>query len=121
MATSLDKDVTRESSTIREDRNINITLTSDQKILMKLKGMKSGEVSIDIGELYDQLTGGNKQAKKPVTYQAKETGRYEQPSVKVTKTVLNDLRSQNAISGMDVETLAKFDQIIKNLLDSYKL
>lgn len=121
MATSLDKDITRESSTVRDDRNINITLTSDQKIVMKLKGMKSGDVSIDIGELYDQLTGGDKVVKKPIVYHTKETGRYEQPSIKVTKTVLNDLRSQNAISGMDTETLAKFDQIIKNLLDSYRV
>lgn len=120
MATQLNKDVTRESNIVRDDRNINVTLTSDQKIVMKLKGMKSGDVSIDIGALYDQLTGGDKQVKKPVTYRTKESGRYEQPSIKVTKTVLNDLRSQNAISGMDTETLAKFDQIINNLLDSYK-
>jgi len=120
MATSLDKDVIRESNITREDRNINITLTSDQKIIMKLKGMKSGEVSIGIDELYDQLTGNKETTKKPIVYKTKESDRYEQPSIKVTKTVLNDLRSQNAISGLDTESLAKFDQIIKNLLDSYK-
>lgn len=121
MATILSKDVTRESNTLRDDRNINITLTSDQKILMKLKGMKSGDVSMDIGDLYDQLTGGSAvKPKKGVSHQNRVTGRYEQPSVKVTKTVLNDLRSQNAISCLDSDTLAKFDQIIKALLDSYK-
>tara|TARA_R110000868_G_scaffold29601_2_gene110133 strand:- start:1756 stop:2121 length:366 start_codon:yes stop_codon:yes gene_type:complete len=121
MPTILNKDVTRESNTLRSDRNINITLTPDQKILMKLKGMKSGDVSIGIGELYDQLTGGAEvKPKKSVSYQNKETGRYEQPSIKVTKVVLNDLRSQNAISCLDINTITKFDQIIKALLDSYK-
>jgi hypothetical protein len=55
--TPLDKDLARESTIKVDGREIQITLTSDQKISMKLKGMKSGIVSTDIGDLYNQLVG----------------------------------------------------------------
>jgi hypothetical protein len=120
MATKLDKEIIRETDFIRDDRNVNITLTPEQKIVLKLKGMKSGELEISIDELYDKLSGKEESVKKPVVYTRKDDGKYEQPNPKIAKTVLSDLRSQNAISGLDVSTVAKFDGIIKSLLDSYK-
>ena len=57
MATKLEKNLTRESSSKAEDREIMITITADQKVSMKLKGMKSGEVNISIEELWHQLNG----------------------------------------------------------------
>jgi len=120
MATKLDKEIVRETDFIKDGRNINITLTADQKIQLKLKGMKSGGLVIGIDELYDKLSGTEEKVNKPVVYSRKDDGKYDQPNVKVTKTVLNDLRSQNAISGLDPTTVAKFDGIIKSLLDSYR-
>ncbi len=57
MATILDKDLVRESTVKFDDREVLVTLGSDQTIRFKLKGMKSGEVSIGIDELYRQLGG----------------------------------------------------------------
>jgi hypothetical protein len=120
MATKLDKEVVRETDFLRDNRNINITLTADQKIQLKLKGLKSGELEIGIDELYDKLSGKEEKVNKPIVYTRKDDGKYEQPNPKIAKTILNDLRSQNAISGLDVSTVAKFDGIIKSLLESYK-
>lgn len=120
MATRLDKEIIRETDVIRDDRNVNISLTPDQKITLKLKGMKSGELIIGIGELYDKLSGKDETVKKPIVYTRKEDGKYEQPNPKIAKTVLADLRSQNAISGMDLDFVTKFDSLVKTLLDSYR-
>jgi len=127
MSTVLNKDLVRESTEKYDERNIYITLTADQKIKMKLKGMKSGEVSTSIRSLYLELCGcegdeGTAPIKEVevVSYARKESSKYIQPDPRVAKTVIQDLRSQNAISDLDMETLAKFDAICVNLLKSYK-
>jgi hypothetical protein len=58
MATILDKDIIRESTVVHSGREIVVTLTDTQEISFKLKGMKSGAVSISIKDLYEQLAGG---------------------------------------------------------------
>ena len=75
---------------------------------MKLKGKRSGEVSISIEDLYNQLTGKVKQ------------NLVEKPTKNNPMILLNDLRSQNAISGGDYKQIAHFDTIIKNLMDNMK-
>lgn len=122
MSTPLNKDVTRESTIKVDDREINITITSNQEIKMKLKGMKSGEVSIPIQDLYYQLIGKtdvivNDKPKKGSTSVIRDV---EKSTKKNPMISLFDLRSQNAISTLDIPTLAKFDQIIKNLIDTIK-
>lgn len=118
MATTLNKDVIRESTIKIGDREINITLTSKQEIKMKLKGMKSGEVSISIKELYNQLTGGTESEDEPEEKKgAKSIIKSEKISKKNPMLSLYDLRSQNAISVMDIPTKSKFDGIIKNLIE----
>lgn len=108
MATILDKDLTRESTVTVDERNILVTLTEDQKISFRLKGMKSGMVSISIDELYKQLSGGSS-----------EVSNEEKPKKKVGSDYisLNDLRSANMISDLDYPTKVKFDSIIKSLSD----
>ena len=49
MATSLDKDITREFSVKIDNREINVTLSSNQEIKLKLKGMKSGRNVAEVG------------------------------------------------------------------------
>lgn len=116
MATKLDKDIIRESTILRENREIVVTLTSKQTISLKLKGMKSGEVSIDIGELFDNLNGVDNEIKKPKSVVIK----HDKDSKKQVPLIsLTDLRTYNAISGLDYPTLCKFENIIKNLMDNY--
>jgi hypothetical protein len=124
MATKLNKDVQRESSVVVDDREIMVKLTADQKVSLKLKGLKSGEVSIDIEELWHQLNGtepdsdGGSSSKSggPVTISN------EQPKIGSKNNPLislHDLRTYNAISALDYPTLVKFEGVIKNLIDNY--
>jgi len=121
MATKLEKDISRESTVKVDDREIMLTLTKDQKISMKLKGKRTGAVSMGIDELYGQLTG------KPITNPSTDNKpiTITQSNTKPTKNnpmiLLNDLRSQNAITSMDYEFKAKFDTIIKSLIDKLML
>lgn len=122
MATNLEKDITRESSIVVDERNILVTLTKDQKVSMKLKGMGAASaVSMGLDELYGYITG------EPVGIPTKnkgvvsiDTSKAKAGSKNNPMVSLHDLRSHNAISGLDYETVAKFDTIIKNLIDSHK-
>jgi len=121
MATKLEKDISRESSAKADNREIIITITASQKVSLKLKGKRIGEVSIDIDKLYGQLTGApiaqdTLTEKKEVSIVHSDT----KPSKKNPMILLSDLRSQNAISGLDIPTLVKFEGIIKSLLDAMK-
>ena len=122
MATKLEKDITRESTVKDEDKEIIVTLTADQKISMKLKGKRSGAVSISIEELYAQLTGKtlNEEKKKPSGPVSTETGGGQKPTKKNPMILLSDLRSMNAISGGDYQMIAHFDNLIKNLMENMR-
>lgn len=123
MATKLDKDVVRESTVKVDNREIVVTLSADQKITMKLKGMKSGEVSIDILELFGQLSGGLPQNEEKPGKSGKSVVVSNEKPAKMAKNnpmiSLYDLRTYNAISALDYPTLVKFEGIIKNLIDTY--
>tara|TARA_R110000796_G_scaffold11198_4_gene37355 strand:+ start:4389 stop:4745 length:357 start_codon:yes stop_codon:yes gene_type:complete len=116
MATELTKDLIRVSTDKVDDKEIIIKLTSGQKIELKLKGSRGVGGSIGILELYENLHGVS------TTPKDKKDGSI---SVKPTKSSkedkklisLYDLRSHNAISTLDLVTIAKFDQIIKSLID----
>ena len=107
MATKLEKDIIRESTIKVEDKEIMVTLTSKQKISMKLKGKRTGGVSIGIDELYGQLTGKNigtdeHTEKKAISIRQSD----EKPTKKNPMILLSDLRSMNAISGGDYKQIA---------------
>lgn len=126
MATILDKDLIRESTIKFDNREIMVTIAADQKIKFKLKGMKSGEVSIDIEALYKQLTGNDieevvedKVVKAPIVI-SNEDDEEDYSSKSGILIDLNDLRSANAISMLDMPTLTKFDGIITELLKQQK-
>lgn len=120
MATKLDKDVVRESTVVVDGREIVVTLSAEQKITMKLKGMKSGEVSIDILELFGQLSGGlpekEKKSDKSIVISNENQTKIPKNNPMIS---LYDLRTYNAISGLDYPSLVKFEGIIKNLIDNY--
>lgn len=120
MATKLEKDITRESSIKVDDREIIVTMTEAQGISMKLKGMKSGIVSIPISELYTQLAGVTPSVEAPkkqmVSIKRNATNKEAKAGPMIS---LTDLRSHNAISVLDYETLVKFEGIIKSMMDNY--
>lgn len=122
MATKLNKDISRESSETIEDKEIVITLTEGQEVELKVKGSRGNGKSINIKDLYNQLyniddSDINIKGKKSVSII-----RGSSDGVADRKLIsLYDLRSQNAISMLTLTELAKFDQIIKSVIDSYKL
>lgn len=113
MATSLDKDITRETTVLIDDREIQITLTSDQKIFLKLKGLKTGGFEIGIKDLYDTLSGAviNKPS-GPIVIKHSES-KVKNKNVMID---VNDLRSFSNTRGFDYETVVKFDKLISDVL-----
>lgn len=106
MPTQLDKDITRVSSEKIDDREILITLTEDQKISMKLKGLKKGEVSISIKNLYNQLSG-SKETAEPVDTKPKGKEWIH----------IHDLRSLIMIDGLiDYKSKTVLDKILVDLI-----
>ena len=106
MATTLDKDLTRLSKVKVDKRDVLITLGEDQTISMKLKGMKSGTVSISIQDLYNQLTGTESE-EKPT----------KESKIKGGKMInLQDLRSQINISAIDYEVKVKLEKFVLELV-----
>ncbi len=114
--TPLDKDLSRESTSKFDNREIQVTLTADQKISFKLKGMKSGVVSIGIEELYQQLSGDEIPVSKDVVEDVviPNTGK-DNPMVP-----LNILRTKINTTPMEIETKAKLDTIIVESIAQYQ-
>lgn len=116
MATKLEKDITRESSIKIDGKEVMVTLTADQGITFKLKGMRSGAVSIPIEKLYNQLSGrATNEPKKELTIRDNAKVSKKNPMIN-----LYELRSHNAISTLDLSSKAKFDQVIKSLIEEVK-
>jgi len=126
MATILDKDITRETSVKFEDREIQITLTENQSISMKLKGMKSGILEIGIEDLYKQLKG------EPLVEDIKPE---EVKTPKTTSNVidlsaykgdenlvisLHDIRHAVNVHDFDVSTKVKFDNLFVEMINDCK-
>jgi|TARA_R110000796_G_scaffold11688_3_gene39378 hypothetical protein len=119
MATILNKDLIRESTQKVNDKEVIITLTAGQEIELKLKGKRGDGKAIYIKDLYAQLYDDevdNKEPAGPITIsQDKPRKRGDRKMIS-----LYDLRSHNAISMLDIETVCKFDQIIKSVIDSHR-
>lgn len=113
MATKLDKDLTRETSVIVNEREVILTLTADQSINMKLKGMKSGHVTIPIQDVYDQLTGGSGGSSQPEAEGVPVKLKAGKESDMVS---LQDLRHKFNVSGLPYESIVQVDMIIVELL-----
>ena len=128
MATKLDKDLVRETTIIVDGREIILTITAEQTLSMKLKGMKSGFVNIGIGELYSQLKGVPIEG-LPVESNVDVVIEEEEPVYehKKHKSVddstlisLHDLRHRCNVKGFDYDMTAKFDTVLNELLDERK-
>lgn len=112
MATILDKDITRESTVKVDNREIQVTLTADQEISFKLKGMKSGILSIGIKELYNQLAGvEEKVVEKPKEVKSKKP-RVDEPMISLSR-----LRSLAMVTKMDLKIKVELDKVIRELIN----
>jgi hypothetical protein len=119
MATKLLKKLVRESTETIDGKEILITLNEDQKIELKIKGKRGRGETIYIKDLYCQLygieVGDSKSTEGSISITSTKPKRGDNKMIS-----LFDLRSHNAISTMDLSTIAKFDQIIKSVIDSTK-
>ena len=117
MPTNLSKDVVRESNIEVGSRKIIITLTANQEISMKLKGMKSGHVVQSISDLYRELTGETVEAPKEekATVVSVKSGK---PTKGNPSILLSDLRSQALISDLDYGDKVKFEALIKSVIQN---
>ncbi len=114
MATVLKKDVVRESTETFKDKEIIITLTDKQEINLRLKGSKKNK-KIKILDLFKELfeikdLGGSDSG--PLSIGGDKIKK-DKGSVMID---LNQLRSLNAISTMDIQTVSKFDGIISECI-----
>lgn len=117
MAVKLDKDILRESTTEVDGKAVNVKLTKNQEIELKLKGKRSGAVTISVKDLWNHLNGVDESSSKGGLV---ETTRRPVKRGGNKMISLNDLRSANAISTLDYATMAKFDGIIKEMIDNLK-
>jgi hypothetical protein len=113
MATILDKDLVRESTSKIDDREIVVTLTEDQKISMKLKGLKSGDVSIEIDKLFNQLKGVDEPSNKDVGL--KPTKKIKQLEGDPMISLYN-LRTNNLVTKMDFGIKMELEKLICELI-----
>ena len=97
MATVLNKDVVRETKSEYDDRNLIITLTKEQSIKIKPKGLKSGDIEFDLVELYT------------LNKKTKET------NISDLKVSYNDLRGKILISEIDYKSKAILESILKEI------
>jgi hypothetical protein len=131
MATILDKDITRETTIRVEDREIQITLTEQQSISMKLKGMKSGSVEIPIVDLYKQLKGDvaeEPKEKHSVSIKHEEDedksmGKHDLSTYKGDSKFLisiYDIRHAMIVTSMDHDVKMKFESFLTGLIKERK-
>ena len=107
MASELNKNITRVSTIEVDGREVLVTLTADQTISLKLKGLKKGEVSISIQDLYNQLSG-SKQTAGPS--ESKKAGKQS--------ISLHDLKSRIMVDGqLDYNAKTIFDKIVREVIN----
>lgn len=131
MATILDKDITRETTIRFDEREIQITLTEQQTISMKLKGMKSGAVEIPIDDLYKQLKGDVVEAPKggqPISVKHEEDddkpiAKNDLSSYKGDSRFLisiHDIRHAMLVTSMEYDVKMKFEAFLVGLINERK-
>jgi len=109
MATLLDKDLVRETTIKVDNREIVVTIGADQSITMKLKGMKTGAVTISVEDLYKQLAGDGPSIGTSIPVPTKK----KEDNVMMS---LHDIRHRSNIKSWDYSTTVKFDNLLSELI-----
>ena len=124
MATTLDKDLIRESSLKVDNREIIVTLTADQQIKMKLKGMKSGTLSVPIDKLFNDLNGSGAAAEGQSDISDPRLKRRKEKPLQGSDAhmiSLHDLRTHNLIEPSDdLAVKVRLEFIISEVLKRQK-
>jgi hypothetical protein len=136
MATILDKDLVRESKVKIGEREVVVTLTEKQSISLKLKGMKSGDVSIGIEELYNQLSGVKSEEKpsKSISISNEKNKDDEDSDSRYTGGIdlsgykgqdrylisLHDIRHAMHVKNFDMPTRIAFESFLVELINERK-
>lgn len=110
--TPLDKDISRETTIDVGGRLLQVTLTANQTIEFKLKGLKSGIVSASIKEVYDHLMDddstitlpGDKVEKAEESFLKKQSGN---PMIS-----LNQLRSKLHTTPMSNDSRVELEHLV---------
>lgn len=113
MATKLNSLIIRETDVIVDERNVHIALTEDQRISMRLKGMKSGVVSIPIADLYSQLTGNPVASAKPkpvVSKRSENNGTENMISINRLRSLNHVTPSEPAVRQRLEDLLSEFEE-----------
>lgn len=129
--TSLNSDLSRESSIKYDNREIQVTLGANQQISFKLKGLKSGIVSIGIEELYRQLIGDESVGFDHISSDVMEVDdvlvSQKATSAKLDKSTkdnplisLNTLRTKMNTSPLKSDVRAQLDGFIVECINSAK-
>ncbi len=108
MGTKLTKNVQRETDVEIDGKELVITLYSDGEIGLKPKGTRGKEKKISIVDLWEHLTEDSPKESK------KKKSDSSEPMIS-----LYDLRHHSAISGLGPQLTAKFDGILKSLIDEW--
>lgn len=111
MATILDKDIIRESSIKFDEREVQVTLTADQRIEFKLKGMKGGMLGIGIEELYKQLRGDVVEKRESISIKQKDKT-YDEQMISLSR-----LRNMSLVTHMDRVVKLELEKVICELLN----
>jgi preprotein translocase subunit SecD len=132
MATKLEKDVIRESNIVVDERNIMVTLTKNQEVSLKLKGLKSGELNINIEELYNLLNNKEVVEEKPEEVVEEKPKKKKRESITIENSTqkkggiepminLHDFRSQYIISAdIPYEIKVALEKITVELINKQK-
>jgi hypothetical protein len=114
--TQLDRDIVRETTLLVDGREIIIRIAADQRIYFRLKGDKSDSVEIGIDTLFNQLTDGQPKVAEPVK-KGSISVKNVQGSTKNDVTIsLNDLRSNNLVTKIDLPLKIKLEELICDLI-----
>ena len=117
MATKLTKNLTRETEVISDGKELLLTITAEQTIELKPKGVRNGNgtLTIPISDLWEYLGGGGINPDGPI-----QTQRIKKTKTNEQMISLFDLRSMNAISNLSYGDMVKFDEIILDVINQNK-
>lgn len=115
MATKLEKDVTRESTVTVDERELLVTLTADQKIAMKPKGLGNGNiVSIGIEDVF-KLMKPNEDAETPQV-----SGNSKKPYSDNLMISVGELRDLVMIADISYENKVIFSNLVRDVIYKHK-
>lgn len=122
MPTKLEKPIVRESSEMVDKRNIMVCFQTDQTIRLKLKGMKSGVLTIGVKDLYEYLFSKENNSEK--TRKQNNVSCGEDTRVKGTDEPminLDDFRSAYMVLDVPYDVKVRIEAIAMSLINPFRL